>query len=215
MRRFLDDWIDRMRPIYLTVPLEPSLALPGKSAPAQVLERCVLPAAGDHGLPVCLLIGFPPSADGRPRVAGHVPGPAALTAVTDLCTTYSRIRFLATALSRENQHELTVIARQFPNLHLFGCWWMASVPSLAVETTGLRVELLGHNFTPHHSGARVLEQLIYRWHDARQWLARVLADKYAALLDSGWSLTEDDVHREISDLLGRSAMRFIRGKRAL
>jgi hypothetical protein len=30
-------------------------------------------------------------------------------------------------LSRENQHELCVVARKFRNVHIFGCWWFTNI----------------------------------------------------------------------------------------
>jgi hypothetical protein len=34
-----------------------------------------------------------------------------------------QIKWLATFLSRTNQHEACVLANKFRNLHLYGCWW--------------------------------------------------------------------------------------------
>jgi len=81
----------------------------------------------------------------------------------------------------ENQHELCVLARKFRNLHLFGCWWFTNVPSVIDEITRLRLELLGLSFTPQHSDARVLDQLIYKWTHFRRILAGALTDQYSDL----------------------------------
>jgi len=128
--------------------------------------------------------------------------------------TYPQNCFLCTVLSRENQHELAVIARKFHNLHIFGCWWFLNTPSLIDELTRLRLELLGLSFTPQHSDARVLEQVIYKWEHTRHVLANVLTDKYADLAAAGRPVTRADVARDVEELLGGAALRFLRGPSA-
>ena len=81
-----------------------------------------------------------------------------------------------------------MLARKFRNLHIFGCWWFTNVPYLIDEITRLRLELLGLSFTPQHSDARVLDQLIYKWQHSRRIIARVLVDKYSDLAQTGWQV---------------------------
>lgn len=213
VRRFLNDWVARMRPVYVAASLPPSFRFPDSSAGSRLIEHCVLPVAAEHGLPFALMIGCRQQVNPKLRLAGDAVGTADMTAVANLCAGFPNNRFLCTVLSRENQHELAVVARKFHNLHIFGCWWFVNTPSLTEEITRLRLELLGHSFTPQHSDARVLEQLIYKWDHTKAMLARVLTDKYTDLLESGWSLSADQIEREVADLLGGSAMRFIQGGR--
>ncbi|HXT40678.1 MAG TPA: hypothetical protein VN887_11755 [Candidatus Angelobacter sp.] len=111
-------------------------------------------------------------------------------------------------LSRENQHELCVLARKFRNLHVFGCWWFTNVPSVAEEMTRMRLELIGLSVTPQQSDARVLDQLVYKWSHFREILARVLADKYADLRRVGWEPTTADIERDVGELFGGAFERF-------
>ena len=115
---------------------------------------------------------------------------------------------MVTILARENQHEACVLARKFRNLHLFGCWWFTNVPYLINEITSMRLELIGLSFTPQHSDARVLDQIIYKWHHSRQLIARVLVDKYAALAQTGWQVTRAEIERDVRDLFGADFERF-------
>ncbi len=115
---------------------------------------------------------------------------------------------MATILSRENQHEACVLARKFRNLHLFGCWWFTNVPCLIGEITRLRTELLGLSFTPQHSDARVLDQIIYKWQHSRRVIARVLADKYADLAQTGWQVSRAEIERDVKELFGAAFERF-------
>src|SRR5437870_7823708 len=101
------------------------------------------------------------------RSGGDAVGKANLRSVESLCRNFPQNRFLASVLSRENQHELCVYARKFNNLMPFGCWWFLNNPSIVEEITRERIEMLGTSFTPQHSDARVLEQVIYKWKDRK------------------------------------------------
>ena len=113
-------------------------------------------------------------------------------------------------LSRENQHELCVLARKFRNLHIFGCWWFINVPSLIDETTRMRIEMLGLSFTPQHSDARVLDQLIYKWRHSRRIITDVLIEKYSDLAATGWTVTTAEIERDAKNLFGGAFQQFCR-----
>ena len=72
----------------------------------------------------------------------------------------------------------------------------------------MRLELLGLSFTPQHSDARVLDQLIYKWRHSRQILSRVLVDKYGELAETGWAPTAAEIQRDVKQLLGGAFDRF-------
>jgi hypothetical protein len=131
-----------------------------------------------------------------------------LAVLQNLCAGYPDNKFLTAVLARENQHELCVLARKFRNLHPFGCWWFTNVPFLIDEITRLRLELLGLSFTPQHSDARVLDQIVYKWQHSRRVIAQALVDKYAALAQTGWQVSRAEVERDVKDLFGGAFNRF-------
>jgi hypothetical protein len=163
VRRFLGDWTQRMQPLYLMVSLPPEFLFPDESPAARLIENAVLPHCAEHNLPLALMPGVKRGVNPALGLAGDGVGRANLEAYEHLCAMFPQNKFMLTALARENQHELCVLARKFRNLHIFGCWWFLNVPSLVDEMTRMRVELLGLSFTPQHSDARVLDQLIYKW----------------------------------------------------
>jgi hypothetical protein len=211
VRRFLEVWTGRIDAQYLMVSLPPDFAIPARTGASQMFERAVLPHCRDHGLPLALMLGVKRAVNPELRLAGDGVGRSDLRALEFLCAAYPRNKFLVTVLSRENQHELCVLARKFRNLHLFGCWWFTNVPSVIDEITRLRLELLGLSFTPQHSDARVLDQLIYKWTHFRRILAGALTDQYSDLCATGWEPTVDEIQRDVSDLLGGAFVRFCRG----
>ncbi len=155
----------------------------------------VMPVLAERDLPFAMMIGVTRREPGI-RLAGDMLGMADVSSVMTLCRDFPENRFLCTMLARENQHELAVAARKFGNLMVFGCWWFLNNPSLIEEITRMRMELLGPTFIPQHSDARVIDQLIYKWRHSREVIAKVLADKYADLADSGWRVTEATIRRD-------------------
>lgn len=211
VRRFLADWTRRIDSRYCMVSLPPDFAWPANTDAAWLIEHAVLPHGRDHGQPLALMLGVKRGVNPALRLAGDGVGRSRLDALENLCAANPSNRFLVTLLSREVQHEAVVIARKFPNLHLFGCWWFTNTPQLIDEITRMRLELLGTSFTPQHSDARVLEHLIYKWRHTRECLIPVLATRYADLAASGWTVTEHEMRRDVAHLLGGAFDRFVSG----
>jgi hypothetical protein len=200
LRDYLDEWIARMNPVYMGVSLPADFKFPADDTRDQLLREVVLPTAKEHGLALTLMVGVRRRVNPQLREAGDGMGKADVTAVERLCAEYPDVNFLATFLSRENQHELCVAARKFNNLMPFGCWWFLNNPSIVSEITRERLELLGTSFIPQHSDARVLEQLIYKWKHSRKEIADALADSYERLLSSGRAVTADEITRDVNRL---------------
>jgi hypothetical protein len=213
VRRFLDEWIDRMDPMYMAVSLPFTFRYPDDSSMSTVLREVVLPTARAHSLPFATMIGVSRQINPALGDAGDGVGRADVSSLQRLCAENLDVRFLATFLSRENQHELCVTARKFANLTPFGCWWFMNNPSIVMEITSERIELLGQSFIPQHSDARVLEQLIYKWRHSRRVIAAALYDSYAALSRDGWPLTPEQIRRDVQRMFSGVFEQVTGGKR--
>lgn len=212
IRKFLGDWTRRLNAKYLMISLPPDFQYPAATECAQLIERAVLPHCREFGLPFALMMGVKRAVNPQLRMAGDGSGLCRLEALSNLCAQHSENRFLVTVLARENQHELCVLARKFRNLHIFGCWWFMNIPHLVDEITRMRVELLGLSFTPQHSDARILDQIVYKWHHSRSMIAQVLADKYADLAETGWEVSSAEMERDAQQLFGGAFEAFCRGR---
>jgi hypothetical protein len=198
VRRFLADWRRRMSPVYMAVSLPDSFQFPDETICSRILTRAVLPACRELKLPLALMIGVRRQVNPRIRLAGDGVGRSDLRAVENLCRMFPDNRFLVSVLSRENQHELCVVARKFSNLMPFGCWWFLNNPSIVEEVTSERIEMLGMSFIPQHSDARVLEQLIYKWRNTRATMAKVFGDAYRLLARDGRPVLREDIDRDVN-----------------
>ena len=209
VRRFMGDWIDLMGALYVAVSLPPTWRYPQADACTRMIDEAILPICRERNLPFAMMIGVTRQANPRLRLAGDSLAKADASSLERLCAAYPKNKFMCTMLSRENQHELAVAGRLLPNLFVFGCWWYVNNPSLVEEITRMRVELLGPSFTPQHSDARILDQLIYKWDHSRQVIARVLRDKFADLSRAGWNVTREQVDQTVAGYLSGNFERFL------
>jgi hypothetical protein len=200
IRRFLADWYERMRPVYMAVSLPDTFQFPEDSVRNKILREAVLPSCREFALPLSLMIGVRRQVNPKLRLGGDGAGRADLRSLENLCREFPDNRFLVSVLSRENQHELCVYARKFNNLMPFGCWWFLNNPSIVEEITRERLELLGTSFIPQHSDARVLEQVIYKWRNTRATLAPILANSYRLLARDGRSVTRQHIQCDVDRL---------------
>jgi hypothetical protein len=208
VRRFLADWSKRMHPEFLMVSLAPDFSYPDTNSCAQLIEKAVLPHCREFNLPFAVMPGVKRAVNPSLRLAGDSVGASNLTALENLLAANPSNKFLCTILAREKQHELCVLARKFRNLHIFGCWWFTNIPLLVEEITRMRLELLGLSFTAQHSDARVLDQIIYKWHHSRSVITRVLIEKYDDLAATGWEPTTAEIHRDVQALFGSAYAEF-------
>jgi hypothetical protein len=209
VRRFLSDWTRKINARYLMVSLPPDFAFPAKNHCNTLLEQAVLPHCRDFNLPFAMMPGVRRAVNPQLRLAGDGVGLSNLTSMANLCAAYPENKFMATVLARENQHELCVLARKFRNFHIFGCWWFTNIPHLVEEMTRMRLELVGLSVTPQHSDARVLDQLIYKWRHSKEIITRVLTEKYEALARTGWTVSREEIQRDVRDLFGGAFEKFV------
>jgi hypothetical protein len=140
VRRLPADWYARVQPVCMAVSLPDTFQFPEESACGRVFAEAVLPSCREFGIPLSLMIGVRRQVNPALRLAGDVSGLADLRALERLCAAYPENRFLASVLSRENQHARCVYSRKFSNLPPFGCWWFLNNPSMVEEITAERLE---------------------------------------------------------------------------
>jgi hypothetical protein len=211
VRRFLGKWVAGMRPVCMAVSLPAEFKFPDHDARDWVLHEVVLPTAREYALPLAVMVGVRRAVNPALRAAGDGVGQADVGALERMCAENPDVRFLATYLSRENQHELCVVARKFSNLMPFGCWWFLNNPSIIAEITRERLELLGTSFIPQHSDARILEQLIYKWRHSRAVIASSLFETYELLLSSGRAVSRSEIERDVTRMFSGNFRQVVGG----
>ena len=203
LRRFLDEWLDRIKAQYVATSLPPEFRYPNPAAPVseRFIREVFLPVLAERKMPWAMMIGVWRGINPPLHEAADMGGPADVVSLINLCRDFPNNKFMVTMLARENQHQLCQAARKFANLMPFGCWWFLNNPSLIDELTRMRLELLGGSFVPQHSDARILDQLIYKWEHSRQVIASVLTDKYVDLEKSGFHVTRQHIQKDAALLL--------------
>ena len=200
LRRFLEDWCSRMNPAYMAVSLPDSFQYAAIDVRNRLLTDAVLPTCRELNLPLALMIGVRRQVNPALLLAGDASGRADLRSLETLCTSFPDNRFLVSVLSRENQHELCVYARKFANLLPFGCRSFLNNSSVVEEITRERLEMLGASFIAQNSDARVLEQLIYKWHNTRRNMAPLIAAQFQLLAADGRAVRRSDIEATVTRL---------------
>ena len=205
VRGYMDLWIERMHTKYVAVSLPPDYAYPDDSLRNLLIRDAVLPTCLEHKIPLALMMGARRQVNPAMGAAGDGMGAPSLVALERLALEHPENRFLVTVLSEESAFELNVVARAFPNVTPFGCWWFMNNPTSVERTTTMRLEMLGTSFVPQHSDARVFEQLIYKWKHARRAIAKSLTTRYQALEVSGLPIAQSRIQRDARLLVGQNA----------
>ena len=216
-RAFLVDWIKTMNPVYFMASTPHDFQYPsppnadGAPSASDMLDKVLMPLAEEYGLPIALKLGahrccFPALA---PCGGGDGVIVADTAPLKELCLRYPRVKFLATFLSKVNQHEVCIMAQKLRNLHIYGCWWYCNNPSIIDEITRMRLELLGTAFTAQHSDSRILEQLVYKWAHSRICISKCLEEQYTKLRRTGWIFTEEALRMDVWRLFGGSYEEFL------
>lgn len=214
IRRFLGEWIEKMKALYVAVSLTPDWRYPDDSPGTTVIQNCILPVCRERNVPFAVMIGVRRQVNPSLKLAGDSLGKSDIASLDRMVGENPQNKFMCTMLSRENQHELAVTARKHRNLFLFGCWWFLNNPSLIEEITRMRMELLGEAFVPQHSDCRILEQLLYKWDHSRAIIAKVMTDKFVDLAHSGWPVTQQEVQRTAKCYLAKNFEDFLAAKPA-
>lgn len=179
---------------------------------SELIDRVLVPTALELKFAIAVKIGACRGLNPKLNPCGGGDGVevADLTPLATMCRQYTKLKILITVLSRDNQHELTVMANKFGRqLHVYGCWWYCNNPSIIDDVTRMRLEILGTAFTAQHSDARVLDQLLYKWTHSRRVISEVLVDKYRELYRTGWVLTQKEVNRDVGRLFGDAFEEFL------
>lgn len=215
-RRFLSDWLDRQKAIYMALSLPPDFRYPAREDDKvgklgqTALEQIILPLCAERKLPFAMMIGSKLRVNPALGDAGDMVGLSDVSSVVNLCAKFPQNKFMITMLARENQHELCVAARKFGNLMIFGCWWFLNNPSLIEELTRMRIELLGTSMIPQHSDARVLDQLLYKWDHSRKIIGKVLVDKYTDIAEVGWPVNDKMIAADVERMLKGNFLEFLK-----
>ena len=126
-------WIETMNPVYFMASTPHDFVYDPASGPSEdangnpnakaMIEKVLMPLCVEYNLPIALKLGAHRDAFGDLSCCGG--GDGVLIADTEplrlICTANPNVKFLATFLSRVNQHTVCILAQKLRNLHIYGC----------------------------------------------------------------------------------------------
>ena len=160
-------------------------------------------------IPLSLLLGVRRQVNKDFLLAGDGIDRIDLRYLSEICNQYPNNKILCSCLSFNDQYELTVLARKHQNLKIFGFWWFMNQPSLITLILNLRIELLGLNFIPQHSDARVTDQLIYKWIHFKALLSNILYNHYNDIQLKSFKISEKQINDDVSKLFFKNSQNIL------
>lgn len=191
---FLTDLIEKTNPEYLSISLPDHFNFDGQEM--FFLNDYIFPLLSKYNLPIVFMIGVRRKVNVDYHSAGDGVGKFNIIVLEKLCKKFRSIKFFVTLLSRENQHELAVLARKFSNLIPFGSWWFLNNLFNSTEIGEMRTSLLGNSFVFQHSDSRVIEHLIYKWNRSKEVLSEILLSRYSELIRLNYPVTKKIIKRD-------------------
>ena len=203
---YLDLVYDESKPVYAALSLN-NLQL--NSFLKNKLIPDILKWLEIKNIPLSLLLGVRRQVNKSFLLAGDGIDRIDLRNLSEICNQYPNNKILCSCLSFNDQHELTVLARKYQNLKIFGFWWFMNQPSLIKIILNLRIELLGLNFIPQHSDARVTDQLIYKWIHFKTLLSKVLYNHYNDIQIKNFKISENQISDDVSKLFYKNSQNYL------
>lgn len=203
----------KIKPVYFAISVDDSFGINDERY--IWMERNIFGICEEFAIPVSLMIGVKRGINPDYSLAGDGVVSCDLTLLAEILSVKKNVHFCVTALSREDQYELTVLARKFSNLTIFGTWWFLNNDIFINEITKMRLSLLGTNFIPQHSDSRVLEQLTYKWKHTHNELKELLIEHCSFLIDNQVALTRSDVEAIIDDFYNGNIRQILRDNKCI
>ncbi len=147
--------------------------------------------------PLMILMGVKRNVNPEFKLAGDGLGAPNLEILEGILRKNPKNIFLISCLDHSDHFRLNVLARKFSNLKIFGYWWFTNQESIIKNILQLRIEMLNDNFIPQHSDARVIDQLIYKWNDFRNYYVEVYSKKYKQLIEIGHKIKAEDLDKTV------------------
>lgn len=157
----------------------------------------VLGVLKKFNIPLMILMGVKRNVNPQFKLAGDGLGAPNLEILEGILRKNTKNIFLVSCLDYSDHFRLNVLARKFSNLKIFGYWWFTNQESIIKNILQLRIEMLNDNFIPQHSDARVIDQLIYKWNDFRNYYVKVYSKKYKQLIEIGYKIKAEDLDKTV------------------
>ncbi len=211
IRNYLSSLITNSKPVYfhLTLPSGMSFTTKGNNT-LKLLIKCLIPVLCESSIALSLTFT---EAKQSPTLNSLKLNQSLqfsnIDFITELSEMFPGLRLMITDYNYENQYALTLLSKKNHNIMPMNSMNHLSAPSAFKKITLMHFDQLGSSFIAHTSNADVYEKLLPEWAHSRWMLAEHLQQRYTNLYRTGWQVTEDELDREIYNLLSGNAKKFI------
>jgi len=172
--------------------------------------NCILSLAEEYDIPFQVMLGVVRSVPGAspPDYAVVSYNAESLLSLCPLFCKFKNVKFDVFLANRIQSHELTVVAKNYPNVYVAGYWWYVFYPTIIDQFILERLQMLPRNkINGFFSDAYVAE-----WTYAKACLVRrQLALTLAKMVEEGY-YTIDLAKDIVADMLNRNPERLYKLK---
>ena len=190
--KYLQRLIKNYKPVYFAISTNNFEELSFKNYFDDVLK-----VLRKFNIPLMILMGVKRNVNTNYKLAGDGLGKLNVDNLEIILRKNPKNVFLVSCLDYSDHFRINVLARKFSNIKIFGYWWFTNQESIIKNVMRLRIEMLNDNFIPQHSDARVIDQLIYKWNDFRNYYVDVYSKKYKQLIETGYRIKADDLEKNV------------------
>ena len=208
---YLLDLINETNAVYLHLNLPSEISFSNKSNNIiKLLTKCLIPALIKTHKPLSIWFNETKSAPTLNSLKMNESLQFSnIDFIQELSSKFPDLKLLITDSNYENQYGLTLLAKKNHNIMPMNGSTHLSAQSSFTEISRMHFDQLGTSFIAHTSSADVYEELLPEWAHSRWMLGELLQEKYSNLYRTGWRVTEQEIEREVYNLLSGNAKKFI------
>ncbi len=208
---FISKQLKNMAAAYIHLILPANISLASKSTDLQkLLQKCIIPVLLTENKPLSITFAVesePPSLNNlKVNQPLHFSNCAY---INGLAQKFPDLKILITDENPENHAAYTRIAAANRNIMPLTNSFTLNEQDAFRNTISQHFQQMGTSFIAHTSSSEVYEHLLSSWAHARWIIAEVLQEKYTNLYRTGWRVTEQEIEREIYNLLNGNARSFL------
>lgn len=213
-RKLLRFWVERLPNVkYVALSMPGSTDFSASNSRLMLtLEKIIIPAAKELGLPIYLMPFVRRQINPAYRNAGDVVERGDVNGLIDFIGKHREALFCVTPLHEGDNYDFAFATRALGNLRVWGHWWGNLNDVLVEEQLRLRLQMNGHAHFGFNSDARIDDQLIYKWIHYFRILKKVVVERCMQIQQSGWPITEKDMMGSIDLLQNPEGLFALAGK---
>ena len=203
LKEYIEYWKEIIEPIYITISIPYNY-----DRYNFILNDIIIPLSKKNNLPIALNFGNKNTDNLNSKTINN--NLLMIQYIKYLCCNNPSCKFLVTFKFPISNYILFELSNKFKNLYIYDCNLYLTKPYLLEQILNKKIEILGTKFNIHINDINYLEQIIYKSYNLRESIKNTLLKKYIELDNIGWTITNEEVKKDLKYILRGSFEEFIK-----